>query len=212
MDMTKFADATSDYTEIFYEVKDWVATVTINRPQNYNAYSTNTLVELAHAFRRASFDDHVAAIVFTGEGDRAFCTGGDVKEYEANYTARPRDYWKYMTLFGAYIESIVSTGKPVIARLNGMAVGGGNESQLACDLSIIAEHAYIKQVGASVGSVAAGGSTQWLPIFVGDRRARYILMTNRIIPPYQALDWGLVTEVAPSVKQNGKFIEGATPD
>lgn len=117
-----------------------------------------------------------------------------------------------MTLFGAYIESIVNTGKPVIARLNGMAVGGGNESQLACDLSIIAEHAYIKQVGASVGSVAAGGSTQWLPIFVGDRRARYILMTNRIIPPYQALDWGLVNEVAPSVKKDGEFIEGASPE
>lgn len=212
MDMTKFADATSDYTEIFYEVKDWVATVTINRPQNYNAYSTKTLVELAHAFRRASFDDHVAVIVYTGAGDRAFCTGGDVKEYEANYTARPRNYWKYMTLFGAYIESIVNTGKPVIARLNGMAVGGGNESQLACDLSIIAEHAYIKQVGASVGSVAAGGSTQWLPIFVGDRRARYILMTNRIISPYQALDWGLVNEVVPSVKKDGEYIERASPD
>jgi enoyl-CoA hydratase/carnithine racemase len=93
-----------------------------------------------------------------------------------------------------------------------MAVGGGNESQLACDLSIIAEHAYIKQVGTSVGSVAAGGSTQWLPIFVGDRRARYILMTNRIIPPDQALEWGLVNEVVPSVKVDGEYVEGATPE
>jgi enoyl-CoA hydratase/carnithine racemase len=212
MEMTKFADATSDYKEVLYEVKDWVAQITINRPHNYNAYSTAALVELAHAFRRAAFDDKVAVVVYTGAGDRAFCTGGDVKEYQANYTDKPRDYWKYMTLFGAYIESIMNTGKPVIARLNGMAVGGGNESQLACDLSIIAEHAIIKQVGASVGSVACGGSTQWLPIFVGDRRARYILMTNRVIPPYQALEWGLVNEVAPSVKKDGEFIEKATPE
>jgi len=212
MDMTRHVDATGDYEEILYEVKEWVARITLNRPQAYNAYSTQALVELAHAFRRAAFDDQVAVIVYTGAGDRAFCTGGDVKEYAAEYTAKPRDYWKYMLLFGAYIESILNTGKPVIARLNGMAVGGGNESQLACDLSVMAEHASIKQVGTSVGSVAAGGSTQWLPLFVGDRRARYMLMTNRPIPAYQALEWGLVNEVVPSVKREGAYIERATPE
>jgi enoyl-CoA hydratase/carnithine racemase len=201
-----------DFEEINYEKKDWVATVTINRPHNYNAYSTNCLEELAVAFRQAAFDDEVAVIVYTGVGDRAFCTGGDVKEYQERYTRSPHDYWKYMRLFGAYIESIVNTGKPVIARLNGMAVGGGNESQMACDLAIIAEHAWIGQVGSGVGSVAAGGATQWLPIFVGDRRARYILMTNRRIPPYQAMEWGLVNEVVPSVKKGKKFIEQATPE
>jgi len=202
----------TDFQEIFYEKKDWVARVTINRPYNYNAYSTNCLEELATAFRQASFDDEVAVIVYTGVGDRAFCTGGDVKEYQERYTRSPHDYWKYMKLFGAYIESIVNTGKPVIARLNGMAVGGGNESQMACDLAIIAEHAWIGQVGSGVGSVAAGGATQWLPITVGDRRARYILMTNRRIPPYQAMEWGLVNEVAPSVKKDGVFITNATPE
>src|SRR3990170_4540230 len=211
MDMTPFADATTDYHEVLYDVRDWVARITLNREKTYNAYSTAALVELAHAFRRAAFDDHVGVIVFTGAGTRAFCTGGDVKEYAAKYTSRPRDYWKYMVLFGAYIESILNAGKPVIARLNGMAVGGGNESQLACDLSLMAEHATIKQVGTSVGSVAAGGSTQWLPLFVGERRARYILMTNRVIPAYQALEWGLVNEVVPSVKRGGAFIERATP-
>jgi enoyl-CoA hydratase/carnithine racemase len=151
------------FEEIIYEKSDWVGRITINRPFNYNAYSTQALQELATAFRDAAFDDRVAVVVYTGAGDRAFCTGGDVKEYERDYTSTPRDYWKYMTLFGAYIESIVNTGKPVIARINGMAVGGGNESQLACDLSVIAEHAYIAQVGTNVGSVACGGSTQWLP-------------------------------------------------
>ncbi|HEY5729055.1 MAG TPA: enoyl-CoA hydratase-related protein [Anaerolineales bacterium] len=210
MDVLK--EQKTDFKEIIYEKGNWVARITINRPQVYNSYSTNALEELAIGFRQASFDDEVAVIVYTGAGDRAFCTGGDVKEYQERYTSSPHDYWKYMRLFGAYIESIVNTGKPVIARLNGMAVGGGNESQLACDLSVIAEHAYIKQVGTSVGSVAAGGSTQWLSIFVGDRRARYILMTNRIIPPYQALEWGLVNQVVPSVKKDGEFIEHATKE
>jgi enoyl-CoA hydratase/carnithine racemase len=117
-----------------------------------------------------------------------------------------------MTLFGAYIESILNTGKPVVARLNGMAVGGGNESHLACDLSVMAEHAYLKQVGTSVGSVAAGGATQWLPIVVGDRRARYMLMTNRVVSSHQALEWGLVNEVVPTVTHNGEFVEHATQE
>lgn len=202
----------TDFEEIFYEKKEWVARITINRPHAYNAYSTNCLEELTIAFRQASFDDQVAVIVFTGVGTSAFCTGGDVKEYQERYTRVPRDYWKYMKLFGGYIESIVNSGKPVIARINGMAVGGGNESQSACDLAIIAEHAWVGQVGSGVGSVAAGGATQWLPIMVGDRRARYMLMTNQRIPPYQALDWGLVNEVVPSVVKDGQFIENATPE
>lgn len=203
---------TFDFQEILYTKEDLVARITINRPYNYNAYSTLALEELATAFQDTAFDDRVAVIVYTGAGHRAFCTGGDVKEYAAEYTTRPRDYWKYMGLFKAYIESIVNTGKPVIARLNGMAVGGGNESQLACDLAIIAEHAWISQIGTNVGSVACGGATQWLPIVVGDRRAREILMLNERIPPYKALEWGLVNEVAPSVVKDGEFIEGASEE
>jgi enoyl-CoA hydratase/carnithine racemase len=203
---------TLEFTEILYDKSDWVARITLNRPHAYNAYSTRALMELAAAFREAAFDDEVAVVVYTGAGDRAFCTGGDVKEYEELYTRSPRDYWKYMGLFSAYIESIVNTGKPVIARLNGMAVGGGNESHLACDLSVIAEHAYVGQVGTGVGSVAAGGATQWLPLFVGDRRARWMLMLNRKISPSQALEWGLVNEVAPSVKKDGEFVARATPE
>lgn len=204
--------ATRDFREIRYEKSNSVATITIDRPGAYNAYSTTALVELAAAFRDASFDDGVGVIVYTGSGDRAFCTGGDVKEYDAMYTRRPRDYWKYMQLFRAYIESIVGAGKPVIARLNGMAVGGGNESQLACDLAVMAEHAWLGQVGTRVGSVAAGGATQWLPLFVGDRRAREMLLLNGRILAYQALEWGLVNQVVPSVVKDGVFVERATPE
>ncbi len=203
---------TFDFKDILYEKADWVATITINRAHNYNAYSTPALEELAAAFRDAAFDDTVAVIVLTGAGDRAFCTGGDVKEYEVLYTTRPRDYWKYMRLFRAYIESIMYSGKPVIARLNGMAVGGGNESQMACDLAVMAEHAWIGQVGTRVGSVAAGGATQWLPLMIGDRRAREMLLFNGKIPAAQALEWGLVNRVVPSVVKDGEFIEDASSE
>jgi enoyl-CoA hydratase/carnithine racemase len=117
-----------------------------------------------------------------------------------------------MALFRAYIESILNTGKPVIARINGMAVGGGNETQLACDLSVIAEHAYVRQVGTQVGSVACGGSTQWLPLVVGDKRAREILFLNEPVPAAKALDWGLVNWVAPSVRRGEEWIEGASAE
>ncbi len=188
------------FKDILYEKKDMVARITINRPEAYNAYTTDTLRELIAAFTDASEDDAVGVIVYTGAGEKAFCTGGDVKEYAGIYTQRPRHYWKYMGLFSSYIESILKSGKVTIARLNGMAVGGGNESQLACDLAVMADDTYIAQVGTSVGSVACGGATQWLSIHVGDRRAREILFLNPRIPAKQALEWGLVNRVVPREK------------
>src|SRR6266498_1695221 len=200
------------FKEILYGKESGVARVTINRPGRYNAYSTSCLEELARALRDAAFDDAVGVIVLTGAGDRAFCTGGDVKEYAETYVAAPRDYWKYMALFRAYIDAILSTGKPVVARINGVAVGGGNETVLACDLAVIAEHAYVGQVGVRVGSVACGGATQWLPITVGDKRAREMLFTNRPVPARLALEWGLVNRVAPSVRRGAEFVPTASPE
>ena len=201
-----------DFQEISYLKEAGVATVTFRRPEAHNAYTTHTLAELVEAFKVASWDDSVGVIVLTGTGTRAFCTGGDVREYQSTYTKRPHDYWKYMNLFRGYIEGILDCGKPVIARLNGMAVGGGNESHLACDLSVIAEHAWVGQVGVGVGSVACGGATQWLPLFVGDRRARQMLLLNERIPAKQALEWGLVTKVVPSVRRGDAWVEGPTTE
>jgi len=195
------------FKEVQYEKGDMIAKITINRPFNYNAYSTPCLQELATAFEDASWDDSVSVVVFTGTGDKAFCTGGDVKEYQESYTQRPRDYWKYMCCFKGYIESIINCAKPVIVRLNGMAVGGGNESQLACDLAVMGEHTFIAQVGTGVGSVACGGSTQWLPLHVGDRKARGILFLNQRYPAYTSLAMGMVNAVVPTVKgPDGKFV------
>jgi enoyl-CoA hydratase/carnithine racemase len=188
------------FKDILYEKKDWVARVTINRPESFNCYTTDTLRELIAAIDDASGDDAVGVIVLTGAGEKAFCTGGDVKEYAAVYTKRPHDYWKYMGLFSKYIESILRSGKVTIARINGIAVGGGNESQLACDLAVMADDTYLGQVGTSVGSVACGGATQWLSITIGDRRAREMLFLNPRIPAQKALEWGLVNRVVPRAK------------
>ena len=186
-----------DFQEIIYEKKDWVARVTVNRPHNYNAYSTAALGEMLEAFRDAAFDDGVAVLVLTGAGDKAFSTGGDVKEYAEIYTQRPHEYWKYMTLFVECHDALRGMGKPTIARLNGIVAGGGNEFNMACDLAVAADDITIRQVGTKVGSVAAGGATQWLPIMVGDRRAREILMLSEPISAQQALEWGLVNRVVP---------------
>ena len=200
------------FQEVLYEKAGGIARVTINRPARFNAYSTNCLQELAAALQDATFDDEIGVIVLTGAGDRAFCTGGDVKEYAESYVAVPRDYWKYMSLFRAYIDALLSTGKPVIARINGIAVGGGNETVLACDLAVAAEHAYLGQVGVRVGSVACGGATQWLPLVVGDKRAREMLFTNRQIPARLAHEWGMVNRVAPSVRRAGQFVADPSRD
>lgn len=201
---------TTSQADVLVSKADGVATITINRPGAYNAYTTQTLKRLADAFQDASFDDAVAVIVLTGAGTRAFCTGGDVKEYADVYTRAPHEYWKYMQHFRSYIEAILRTGKPTIARINGICVGGGNESQLACDLSVMAEHAYLGQVGTSVGSVACGGATQWLPIVVGAKRACEMLMMNPKLPARKAMEWGLVNDVVPSIKRDGTFVERPT--
>jgi enoyl-CoA hydratase/carnithine racemase len=185
------------FEEILYQKSDWVARITINRPAVYNCYTSRTLQEMTQAFRDAAWDDSVAVVVLTGAGEKAFCTGGDVAEYQSEYLERPRDYWKYMGIFQECHDQLRNLGKPVIARINGIVAGGGNEFNIACDLAVMADHATIRQVGTRVGSVAAGGATQWLPLMVGDRRAREMLFTCDAIDAATALDWGLVNRVVP---------------
>lgn len=179
--------------------KDWVATVTINRPEVFNTYRTETLREMSTAFLDASNDDSVALLVLTGAGDKAFCTGGDVQEYAESFTSVPRDFVKWGKVFLGVNEQLRHLGKPTIARVNGMAVGGGNEFQISCDLAIAAEHAQFFQVGTSVGSVAAV-SCWFLPLMIGDRRAREMLLLNRRVDAQTALEWGLVNQVVPMEK------------
>ncbi|MBI3915239.1 MAG: enoyl-CoA hydratase/isomerase family protein [Chloroflexi bacterium] len=187
------------FEKILFGIQSHRATVTINRPAVMNAFDYQTLRELEQAFRDAADDDKVCVVVLTGAGDKAFCAGADLDE-QKQFLARPNDYWKWFGAFQNAHEKLRGIGKPTIARLNGMVVGGGNEFNMSCDLAIAAEHVTIRQVGNSRGSVAAGGATQWLPIMVGDRRARQMLWLNEPISAPQALEWGLVNEVVPKEK------------
>jgi enoyl-CoA hydratase/carnithine racemase len=184
------------FENILYAKAAGVARVTINRPRVLNALNWPTLREMQVAFEDASWDDEVGVLVLTGAGERAFCTGADLDEQE-QFLQRPHDYWKWMEAFIAAHDRLRNIGKPTIARLNGITVGGGNEFNMACDLAIAADDIFIRQVGPARGSVPAGGATQWLPIIVGDRRAREILLLCEEIPIAKALDWGLVNQVVP---------------
>lgn len=181
---------------IRYDKGNYRATVTFNRPEVLNAVNHGMLEELNAAFKDASWDDGVAVLVLTGAGDRAFCTGADLREQEA-FLDRPRDYWKWMGDFIECHERLRNMGKPTIARLNGIVVGGGNEFNMSCDLAVAADDIYIRQVGTSHGSVALAGATQFLPLIVGDRRAREILLLNEEIPAQKAYEWGLVNDTVP---------------
>jgi enoyl-CoA hydratase/carnithine racemase len=171
-----------------------VATVAIDRPEVLNAFDFQTLRELSRAFEDASWDDAMAVVVVTGAGDRAFCTGADLDE-QATFGSASGQYWRWMGAFIEMHDRLRNIGKPTIARINGVCVGGGQELQLACDLSVMVDDTYIRHVGPEHGSVPAGGATQWLPLVVGDRRAREIVMLCEQVSPQQALDWGLVTRV-----------------
>ncbi len=185
------------FQHILYEKQGHRATVTINRPEVLNALDFPTLRELHRAFEDVSWDDQIRVMVLTGAGDRAFCTGADLKEQAEQCLDKPNAYWKWMGAFIEVHEKLRNIGKPTVARLNGMVVGGGNEMNMSCDLAIAADDMVIRQVGAARGSVAAGGATQWLPLIIGDRRAREMLLLCEEVPAAKALDWGLVNQVVP---------------
>jgi len=173
-----------------------VAAVTINRPEKLNCFEFQTLQELGRAFQDASWDDAVSVVVVTGAGDRAFCTGADLDE-QARMGANSGQYWRWMGAFVEMHDRLRNIGKPTIARINGACVGGGQELQLACDFGIIVDDGYLQHVGPEHGSVPAGGATQWLPLVIGDRRAREMVLLCERISPARAFDWGLVTQVVP---------------
>ncbi len=185
------------FKSILYEKRNWRATITLNRPKVLNALNLETLTELSVALQDAAWDDGIAVVIVTGAGARAFCTGADMKEWSKDFLERPNDFYKWMAVFIETFDRLRNIGKPTIARLNGMVVGGGNELQMSCDLAIAADDIFIRHVGVARGSVPAAGATQWLPLVVGDRRAREILFLCEDLPAKRALEWGLVNQVVP---------------
>ncbi|HLB00708.1 MAG TPA: enoyl-CoA hydratase/isomerase family protein [Bacteroidota bacterium] len=185
------------FNNIRYRKSGAIVTITISRPDVRNALNLKTLQELGEAFRNAAWDDGTAVVVITGAGTKAFCTGADITEWQDDFLSRPADFYKWMGVFIETFERLRNIGKPTIARINGMVVGGGNELQMSCDLAVAADDTFIRHVGVSRGSVPSAGATQWLPIIVGDRRAREILFLCEEIPARKAVEWGLINRAVP---------------
>jgi enoyl-CoA hydratase/carnithine racemase len=187
------------FEKIVYDKAPPRATITLNRPEILNAFDFQMLRELARACEDASWDDEIRVVVLTGAG-RAFCVGADLSSWAEDYLDRPTEYWKWFGAFKDAHDRLREIGKPTVARINGIAVGGGNELQMACDLAVMVDDAFIRHVGPEHGSVPAGGATQWLTIMVGDRRAREIVLMCEEIPPAKAEEWGLVNRVVPAAE------------
>ena len=183
-----------EYQDILYAEADGVATITINRTEKMNAFRGQTCEELIHAFNRAGWNKDIGVIVFTGAGDRAFCTGGDQAAHEGFYDGRGT--------IGLPVEELQSVirdvPKPVIARVQGYAIGGGNVLAVLCDLTIAADTAQFGQVGPKVGSVDPGFGTAYLAQVVGEKKAREIWYLCRRYTAEQAVEMGLANMVVPA--------------
>lgn len=189
--------ASGIWQRISVDTTSGCTTITIVRPDVFNCFDYLTLLELADALHDAGRDPRVFCVVLTGTGTRAFCTGADLREQRDVLAPNPQHYYTWMGAFIDVHERLRNIGKPTIARINGIAVGGGNEFGMACDLAVMVDDAYIKHVGPYHGSVPAGGATQWLQLLVGDRRAREIIWLGEEVPAATALEWGLVNRVVP---------------
>jgi 2-ketocyclohexanecarboxyl-CoA hydrolase len=181
----------ADYTDILYGVADGVATITINRPAKLNAFTGKTVEEIRDALKHAAADHNVGVIVITGAGERAFSAGGDV-EWELDGGLEGYDWH-----LGA---ELVDCPKPIIARVSGYSIGGGNHLMYFCDFTIAADHSIFGQNGPRVASPAGGYVVAHLAGIVGHKRAREMWMLCRRYTAKQALDWGLINAVVPQVE------------
>jgi 6-oxo-cyclohex-1-ene-carbonyl-CoA hydrolase len=207
-----------EYKEILYELRPvhdptgapveglHNAWIILNNPSQYNSYTTGAVKEVILAFRQASMDRSVVCCVFTAVGDKAFCTGGNTKEYAEYYAGNPQEYKQYMRLFNDMMDVIMRCDKPVINRVNGMRIAGGQEIGMACDFSIAADTARFGQAGPKHGSAPDGGSTDFLPLYVGYSRAVESGILCETWSAHKAVHIGLINQVVPVLKVDGKWI------
>ena len=180
--------------------------ITLDNPRQYNSYTTGMVKGVIAGMRRASNDRACVAVVFTGAGDRAFCTGGNTAEYATCYAGRPEEYRQYMRLFNDMVTAILHCDKPVICRVNGMRIGGGQEIGMACDFSIAQDLAVFGQAGPRHGSAPDGGSTDFLPLYVGIEAAMESCTTCEPWSAHKAHRLGLLTRVVPALRLDGAWI------
>ncbi|MBP8139870.1 MAG: 6-oxocyclohex-1-ene-1-carbonyl-CoA hydratase [Burkholderiales bacterium] len=182
------------------------AWITLDNPSQFNSYTTDMVKGVILAFRAASDMRDVNAVVFTGAGDRAFCTGGNTKEYAEYYAGHPQEYRQYMRLFNDMVSAILACDKPVICRVNGMRIGGGQEIGMACDFSVAQDLARFGQAGPKHGSAPIGGATDFLPVIVGAERAMAACVLCEPFSAHKAYQMGVLTDIVPALHVDGHFV------
>jgi 6-oxo-cyclohex-1-ene-carbonyl-CoA hydrolase len=186
------------------------AWIIFNNPKQFNSYTTDMVKATIQAFRRASVDREVNAVVFTAVGEKAFCTGGNTKEYAEYYAGNPQEYRQYMRLFNDMVSAILGCDKPVVCRVNGMRIGGGQEIGMACDFTIAQDLANFGQAGPKHGSAAIGGATDFLPVMIGCEQA---MVSGTLCEPFsahKAARLGIIADVVPALKIDGKYVANPT--
>ncbi len=188
-------------------VKDlYTSWITLNNPAQYNSYTTEMVKGVIAGFQAASGDRSVVAAVFTAVGDRAFCTGGNTKEYAEYYSKRPNEYGEYMDLFNGMVDAILGCKKPTICRVNGMRIAGGQEIGMACDLAVSSDLAIYGQAGPRHGSAPDGGSTDFLPWMLSIEDAMWNCISCELWSAYKMKLKGLISKVVPALKIDGAFV------
>jgi len=182
------------------------AWIWLDNPSQFNSYTTDMVKGVILAFRAASNARDINCVVFTGVGDRAFCTGGNTKEYAEYYAGHPQEYRQYMRLFNDMVSGILACDKPVICRVNGMRIGGGQEIGMACDFSVAQDLARFGQAGPKHGSAPIGGATDFLPVVIGAERAMAACVLCEPFSAHKAYSWGMLTDLVPALKVDGKFV------
>ena len=182
------------------------AWIWLNNPTQYNSYTTDMVKGVIAGMQRASSDRKIVAVVFTAVGDKAFCTGGNTAEYASYYSKRPNEYGEYMDLFNAMVDGILNCKKPVICRVNGMRVAGGQEIGMATDITVTSDLAVFGQAGPKHGSAPVGGSTDFLPWFLSMEDAMYNCISCETWSAYKMKSKGLVTKAVPVLKKDGQWV------
>ncbi len=184
--------------------------ITLDNPSQYNSYTTEMVKSAILAFRTASNARDVNAVVFTGSGHKAFCTGGNTKEYAEYYAGNPQEYRQYMRLFNDMVSAILGCDKPVVCRVNGMRIGGGQEIGMAADYSIAQDLANFGQAGPKHGSAAIGGSTDFLPVMIGSEQAMVSATLCESFSAHKAYRLGVLSQIVPALKIDGEFVANPT--
>jgi 6-oxocyclohex-1-ene-carbonyl-CoA hydrolase len=182
------------------------AWITLNNPKQYNSYTTQMVKDVILSFNRASNERDVVTVVFTGIGDKAFCTGGNTKEYAEYYAGNPQEYRQYMRLFNDMVSAILGCDKPVICRVNGMRIGGGQEIGMACDFSITHDLARFGQAGPKHGSAPIGGATDFLPVMIGAEQAMVSGTLCESWSAHKAYRMGMLAEIVPALKIDNEYV------